>query len=279
MKSLDQLPTIANVAAGNTVTVNLPVGNVYEKIFLYYTGVTAAQLKDIEIKLNDRIVSEYPNGERLISMEKHYKRNTQDGVLIFNFTRDELNDLKQERFFGLDTSTSQGISIASITLDIDAAASAPVLKAFAVKTTAVQGVPNYLTKVRRFFKNVDAAGTFDIDNIPKPQGASIAAIHLYKGDGADANSLCDVTKAMLLVNNTNWHDLDAVSAASIQSSYGRVPQTAEASVIDLILDGDVTTALALNDNIQDMRLRCTTSSAGQIEIMVEYVDLWGVGRF
>ncbi|WP_218397981.1 major capsid protein P2 [Alteromonas lipotrueae] len=278
MKSLDQLPTIANVAAGNTVTINLPVGNVYEKIFLYYEGVTAGQLRDIEIKLNDRIVSEYPDGNRLLSMDKHYNRATEDGCIVFNFTRDELHNLSQRRFFGLDTSPTQGISVAAINIDIDAGAVNPKLKAFAEKSMAVAGAPNYLTKVRRFFKNVDAAGTFDIDNIPKPAGASIAAIHLYMHDD-NSDGVCDLSKAMLLVNNVNWHDLDAKTAASIQSFYGRTPETHESTVIDMVMDGDIQQSLPLDATINDMRLRCTAESAGQIEVMVEYVDTWGVGRF
>lgn len=273
MKTLDQLPTIANVAAGNTVTIGLPVGNVYEKVFLYYSGVELAQLKDIEVRLNDRVVTEYPDGERMVSMEKHYNRTTKDGVLVFNFTRDELHNLNQRRFFGLDTSASQGITIANITIDIDADATAPKLTAYAEKSMSVAGVPNYLTKTRRFFKDVSAAGTFDIDNLTLPQGASIAAIHLYhKGEA-------EVTKAMLLVNNTNWHDVDKQTAATIQELYGRKPETTKAAVIDLTLDGDIQQALPVDKNITDFRLRVTTAGAGQIELMVEYIDLWGVGRF
>lgn len=279
MKSLDQLPTIANVAAGNTVTVNLPVGMVYEKIFLKYEDCTPAQLRDIEVKLNDRVVSEYPDGDRLLSLEKHYKRETKAGWLVFNFTRPELHNLQQRRFFGLDTSKTQAVTVATIEIDIDAGAGENVkLTAYAEKSTAVPGVPNYLTKVRRFFKNVDSAGTFDIDNIPRPNGASIAAIHLYMPDSTTSGA-SDVTKATLLVNNVNWHDVDAKTAADVQQIYGRAPERTKASVIDLTLDGDVQQALPLNQTINDMRLRCTTEAAGQIEIMVEYVDQWGAGRF
>jgi hypothetical protein len=279
MKSLDQLPTIANVGAGNTVTVNLPVGNVYERIFLYYTGVTAEQLKNIKLELNTRLVSEWPDGARLLSIDAHYDREAISGVLIFNFTRPELHELKQRRFFGLDTSASQGITLAAIQITIDAGAAAPVLKAYAEKSTAVQGVPNYLTKIRRFIVPVSQIGQFDIDNIPRPKGASIAAIHLYMPDGADGDALCDITKATLLVNNVNWHDIDAVTAADIQTIYKRTPQTADSTVIDLILDGDIMQALPLDEKIQDFRLRCTSSDVGQVEVMVEYIDLWGVGRF
>jgi len=279
MKALKQLPTIANVAAGNKVTVNLPVGNVYEKVYLYHEGVTASELENIKLELNTRMISEWPNGERLKSIDAHYSRNAQAGVLIFNFTRPELHTLAQRRFFGLDTNASQGISVASISIDIAAAAAAPKLKAFAETSQSVAGVPNYLTKVRRFIVPVSAAGQFDIDNIPRPIGASITAIHLYMNDGDDADSLCDITKAELLVDNVNWHDIDAATAADIQGNYGRDPQVAESAVIDLTVDGDIQQALPLTQNIRDMRIRATAAQAGQVEVMVEYIDLWGAGRF
>ena len=279
MKSLDQLPTIANVAAGNTVTVTLPVGNVYERIFLYFAGVTAAQLKNIKLELNTRLISEWPNGDRLLSIDAHYSRDAISGCLIFNFTRPELHELKQRRFFGLDTSSSQGITQAAIQITIDALAAAPVLKAYAEKSTAVQGVPNYLTKIRRFLIPVSAIGDFDVDNLPRPKGASIAAIHLYMPDGVGADGLSDITKATMLVNNVNWHDINAVTASDIQKTYKRTPQVADSTVIDLILDGDILQALPLDEKIQDFRLRCTAAGTGQVEVMIEYIDLWGVGRF
>jgi hypothetical protein len=279
MKSLKQLPTIANVAAGNTVSINLPVGNVYESIVLYYQGVTAEQLKNIKLEVNGRMVSEYPDGLHLLSIDNHYTRAQTSGALTFYFNRPELHQLGDRRFFGLDTNQSQGIQTANIKIDIDAAATAPALTAYAQTVQSIAGVPNYLTKVRRFIVPVSAAGQFDIDNIPRPIGASIAAIHLYMSDGADVDTLCDITKAELLVDNVNWHDIDANVAADIQKANKRTPQTAESAVIDLILDGDIKHALPLTKNIQDFRLRCTAASAGQVDVMVEYIDLWGAGRF
>jgi len=279
MKSLKALPTIANVAAGNTVSINMPVGNVYEIVRLYYTGATAAQLKNIKLEVNGRMVSEYPDGSRLLSIDNHYSRKQTAGVLTFYFNRPELYQLGDTRFFGLDTNQSQGIQTAIISIDIDAAAIAPTLKAYAQTVQSIAGVPNYLTKVRRFIVPVSGAGQFDIDNIPKPLGASIASVHLYMADGVDADTLCDITKAELLVDNVNWHDIDAKTAADIQAQYGRTPQTTESSVIDLILDGDIKHSLPLTQNIQDFRIRCTAAGAGQVEVMVEYIDLWGAGRF
>jgi hypothetical protein len=278
MKLLKKLPTIANVAAGNTVSINLPVGNTYEQIVLYTAGATNAQLKNIVLEVNGRMVSEWPNAERLVSMDKHYNRPQTDGAITFHFNRPELQLLAERRFFGLDTNQTQGIQTAIIRMDIDAAAAAPVLEAYAMTSQSVAGAPNYLTKIRRFIVPVSAAGQFDIDNIPRPSGASIASIHLYMPD-ADADGLCQVTKAEMLVDSVNWHEPDAAKAANFQRGFGRVPQVADSTVIDNMLEGDMRHALALTNYIQDFRLRCVAASAGQVEIMVEYIDHWGVGRF
>jgi hypothetical protein len=279
MKTLLSLPTIANVAAGNSVSINMPVGNVYERVFLEYSGVTLAQLKNIKLELNTLLVSEWADGTKVESIDAHYDRATTSGYLVFNFTRPELHNLQQRRFFGLDTSVSQGISLCAITLDVDSGATAPVLKAYAEKSSAVQGVPNFLTKIRRFILPVSATGQFDIDNIPRPIGASIAAIHLFMADGVDADALCDITKADLIVDNVSWHDVGAATAAAIQETYKRVPQTTDATVIDMILDNDIQQALPLTQNIKDMRVRATASGTGQVEVIVEYIDQYGQGRF
>lgn len=279
MKLLKKLPTIANVAKGNTVSINLPVGNTYEQIVLYKKGVTNAQLKNIVLELNGRMISEWPDAERLVSMDKHYDRPQTDDAVVFYFNRPELQLLQERRFFGLDTNQSQGIQTAIIRLDIAADAAAPELEAYAMTSQSVPGAPNFLTKIRRFIVPVSAAGQFDIDNIPRPVGASIAAVHLYMPDTDDADALCQVTKAEMLVDSVNWHEPDAITAANFQKSFGRVPQVADAAVIDNMLEGDMRHALALTQNIQDFRLRCVAASAGQVEIMVEYIDHWGVGRF
>jgi len=279
MKNLKQLPTIANVAAGNTVSVVLPVGNTYETLYLKYAGVTPEQLKNIKLEINGNLVSEYPNGERLVSMDSHYNRAQTVGVLTFNFKRPELHQLRDERFFGLDTHKSQGIQTCNISIDVDAAATAPVLTAYADVVQSLPGVPNYLTKIRRFIVPVSAAGQFDIDNLPRPRGASIAAIHLYMPDDADADAVCQITKAELLIDNVNWHDVPANVAAEVQKANGRTPQTADSAVIDLIRDGDITHALTLTDTIQDMRIRCVAASTGQVEVMIEYIDIFHPAGF
>ena len=279
MRSHKKLPTIPNVAAGNEISITIPVGNVYDDIELYFKGVTAKQLQNITLELNGRMISEWKDGDRLISMDKHYSRPQTDGALLFNFNRPEMHVLAERRFFGLDTSRSQGITTAVIKIKIDKDAVAPELEAFAFVSQSVQGAPNFLTKVRRFFVPVSTVGTFEIDNIPKPDGYSVAAFHLYMPDTDDADGLAQITKAELLVDNVNWHDVDQVKAADAQKRHGRTPQTSESTVIDFVQDGDIRHALPLTKNIQDMRLRCEAASVGQVEVVVEYIGQYTAGSF
>lgn len=280
MKSFEKLPTIPNVAAGNTITVKLPVGSLYEKVLLKLTDCVAADLENLKLEANSRTISEWPNGQYMVDMDAHYNRMQKEGWLIFHFARPEADIAEKRRFFGLDTSASQGITSAQLTMDIDGEVGAGVkIEAFAEKSQPMAGVPNWLVKTRRYQAPVTSIGQFEIDSIPRPQGSSIAAIHLFFPDVESGDGLAEITKAEMLVNNVNWHSADAKAAQTLQELYGRTPQVEKATVIDLTLDGDISHALPLNSTVQDFRLRCEAASTGTVIVMVEYVDQWGVDRF
>jgi hypothetical protein len=280
----EKLPTIANVAAGAKVSINMPVGNTYETLYLLHSGVTLAQLKNIKLEINGNLVSEWTDGNEIVSLDAHYGRYQEAGILAIHFKRPELEVLEKQRFFGLDTHPAYGMNTVTISIDIDSGATAPKLEAIADKTQSIGPIngkvaPNWLTKLRRFVVPVSATGQFDIDRIPRPQGASIAAIHLYMPDDGDAGDDCQILKADIKIDNTSWHDIDASFAAKLQKANKRNPQTTQSAVIDFIRDGDMTNALYLRPDIQDMRLRCEAASAGQVVVLVEYVDTYSPTGF
>lgn len=279
MKSLEDLATIPNVAAGAQISIKLPLGSLYEKVWVKYEGVTLAEMQNIRLEANTRIISEWPDGVMVDSINKHYNRKTKAGYLVIHFAVPELDTAQQRRFFGLDTSASQGITSAQIVMDIAGTAADPKISAFVEKSTPIAGMKNWLVKTRRQTFPVTSAGDFDIDGIQRPVGTSIAAFHLYMGDGADLDTLCDITKAQLLVNNVNWHNLSAADAATVQELYDRVPQVNDSAVIDLTLDGDISHALPINGTVQDLRIRAKAADVGTVTLMTEYVDIWGSDRF
>lgn len=273
----EPLPTIANVAAGAKVSINMPVGNTYETLYIGYTGVTLAQLKNIKLEINGNLVSEFGDAAQIVSIDAHYKRPQVPGLLAIHFKRPELHNLESARFFSLDTHPAYGMNTVNISIDIDAGAADPKLEVTADKVQSVGPVngrmaPNWLTKTRSFIVPVSAIGQFDVDKIPRPPTASIAAIHLYMPDDGDAGDECQIIKADIKIDNTSWHDIDAQRAAQIQVANNRNPQTGDSTVIDFIRDGDMSHALKLRSDIQDMRLRCEAASTGQVIVLVEYID-------
>ncbi|MCS6238012.1 hypothetical protein G3495_23445, partial [Shewanella baltica] len=93
MRTTVKLPSFSNVAAGNTATLELPIGRTYDKIHIAYTGVTLAQMKNIRLEVNGKAILEFKDGQALADYNKFYKRNTANGILDLHFKRDELKTL------------------------------------------------------------------------------------------------------------------------------------------------------------------------------------------
>lgn len=269
MREFSPLNNITGVSAGGTASLTLPLGNTYEKIHFQLANVTAAQIKNVKVELNGRLLTEYATLQDLITENDYYKREKIAGFATLFFVRPEIKSalnptLVEQRFFALGT---KGLSLAQIKFDIDGAAESPSVKAFAEKSAP--NVPGWLFKRRSYRYNI-AAGTNEIDNIPKPKGSYIALIEIKKAG---------VTETEFLVNNNKWRDrMPKELHDLILKQGGRVPQ-AGIHAIDLMNDGDAFGALMLDPAIYDMRLRIDCDEAGQGEIIVHYFDNYATSTF
>lgn len=253
-----KLPSFSNVAAGATATLELPLGLAYHMILLEFAGVTLAQMKNIRLEVNGKVVQKWKDGERLNSMNKHYGRGlaTSNALPIW-LVRPELDDPQQQRVFAFGTSDIQTLNLL---IDIDDAASAPVLKGHSIKgNPAPLGM---ITKIKTFPVSFATAGEQEIDNLPLPAGARIAAIHLYSGD---------VSRCELEMNGQIVFELDNTLAAKIQTDYERDPQSSDKMSMDFLLEGDIAQAISI-EGVQDFRVRPTMTQAGAVDVVVEYLD-------
>ncbi|MBO7928002.1 capsid protein [Pseudoalteromonas sp. K222D] len=269
MRNIAPLNKITGVDAGGTVSLTLPVNLTYDKIHFEYAGVTAAQIKNVKVELNGRTLTEYGTLQDLINENIYYGREVTSGLATMHFVRSEIESSKQprlveQRFFGLGTA---GLSLAQIKFDIDDAAAAPVIKAYAEKSAA--SAPGWLFK-RRSFRYNFAVGVNEVENLPRPRGAYIAAIQIKKAG---------IKTAEFLVNNTKWREpIPKALHNAILKQNGRTPIT-DTHSIDLMLDGDVFGALMLDPAINDMRLRIDSETEGQAEIIVDYFDSYANSSF
>jgi len=258
-----QLPSIANVAANASVVLNCPVGLTYEKITFVQGGTafTRAQMTNIEVKVNGKSIQSYLDGTELDEINDYYGRADTANYLTLHFNRPELRDLVQSRLTALGTADVQTLTVE---LDITGA-TAPTLKAFAVlREPEPLGL---ITKVKAFPVTFATAGKQDIDSIPG-NGPRIAAMHLFKSDVSDVEVEVDSIKVV---------DASKTEGEVIQKEampVARVPQTAVATHIDFLLDGDTAQAL-VTKGVQDLRVRPTLTTSGAVRAVVEYLDGFG----
>lgn len=252
--SYKELPSFSNVSAGSTAVLQVPLGYSYNLINIEYSGVTLAQLQDIEVRINGKVMQSFVDGIRLQDINKYYKRNIKSGVITLWFETPEFN----EAFIRSTAIGTQDVSTFDIAVNIDAAAAAPTLKAHAVRSN---NLPlGAVIKYKRFSASSAAAGIKEIDNLPRE--ARVKAIHLFKSD---------ITKAEVELDSTIFYDPSKTLGAGIQTDYGRNPDTAKMTTVDFTLHGDPMQGL-LVQNAYDFRLRANCATAGAFDIIVEYLS-------
>ncbi|MGI2149375.1 major capsid protein P2 [Shewanella baltica] len=261
MRTTVKLPSFSNVAAGNTATLELPIGRTYDKIHIAYTGVTLAQMKNIRLEVNGKAILEFKDGQALADYNKFYKRNTANGILDLHFKRDELKTLLEARMFGLGTMSGASGVISNVTLriEIDAAAAAPTLEGWAIQSDKAE--IGYITKVKNFPVALNT-GVTEIDKIPRPASASIAAIHIV--------TTAAITKVELEMDSLKAFEGGKTLIEKIQVDHGRSPQAGRVT-LDFVLEGDMLQAIPLA-GLQDLRIRVYTDDAAAATVVVEYFD-------
>lgn len=258
MRKTVKLPTIQNVSAGAAATLSVPVRPTYEKFSLVYSGVTLAQIKNIEVSANGKVLQRFESGSQLDFINQFYGRQAAgtNSVLTLYMVRPELVELADQRLTALGTADLQTVTIK---FDIDAAAAAPVVDAYA-EVSAPQPLGS-IVKVRQFPRTFATSGQQEIDSIPR-SGARIAALHLFKDD---------VSAVEIEANGTTIYEATKTVGEEFQEQFGRSPQTAQATHIDFLLDGDIAQAL-MTKGLQDLRLKPTLDTIGQVTSVVEYID-------
>jgi len=253
-RKFNPTPSFSNVSAGSTATLQLPVGVTYDALHIKYAGVTTDQLKNLEVRINGKVVQTFIDVTRLQDINKYYKRNVKAGIFTLWFIRPEMENNILRRMTALGTAD---VSTLDIRVDIDAAAAAPVLEAHAVKSP--QSVLGMITKFKRFPASSATAGIKEIDNLPKE--GRIAAIHLFKAD---------ISHVQIEADSVLLYDVEKTLGEGYQVDYGRNPNTAKHTTIDFHLEGDPNQALIV-EGVRDLRLRPTLATAGAFDIVVEYL--------
>ncbi|WP_404402978.1 major capsid protein P2 [Idiomarina seosinensis] len=259
-RKLKQLPSLSNVAAGSTATLELPLGHTYDRVTLEYAGVTPAQMKNIQVVINGKVIWQLKTAERLNQLNAYYNRAVNAGFLDFHFVRPEFDNIDFRRLFAIGTAD---VATFSIKFDIDAAASAPVVTAHAVQS--LNSPLGLITKIKEFPTSTATSGAKEIDSLPKQ--ARIGAIHLF--------GKADISRAEVEVDSYKQYEASKALGEKLQSDIGRTPLDANGTTIDFVREGNPMNALVLRAgkvSVQDFRLRLTCDTPGSWDTVCEYYD-------
>ncbi len=259
------LPSLSRVAPGAKATLELPPGPTYLRIRFACTGTGLAvgHIGRITAKINGKDRMTWVDAQRLFDMNAYYNHSP-DTVNDFciHFFRGELESLVWKRAPGIGT---QDLTSFHIELQLDAAFPADgTIIAFAEVDPEEQPLGAFVN-VTEYPYSSSVSGNVEIDKLDR--GPFYAAIHLFKAD------VSEVT-----VKSNRKSIFDQVTKASLERSQkeaspkARVPQTAKATHIDFVLQGDLAGAYPTG-GLTDWRLKAKLDTAGAMDIITETLDL------
>ena len=259
-----RMPSATGVAPGQTATFALPIGRTFHSLLLTYAGVTLAQMTELRIVANGKVMRRITGGTRQDTFNKFCNLAAAAGILTIPFDRPGMRLKDGEEFTALGTGVAgdpQQVTTLSLEIDIDAAAAAPVLS-----LKAIQSEPTMfgmIAKIREFSYNPAAAGDFEISDLPK--GDIVGRIWLNK---AGINSVRVERDGFILFERT------AAENTLVQNDGYRTAQ-ADYFVIDPSENGFAGEAFSTS-GAQDFRIIVNVAAAGAMPVIVEYIG--GIGN-
>lgn len=267
-RKIIKLPSMSRVVAGSKATLELPIRPTYRRVFFVVTAGAGLDITDIgrmDVLIDGKVIQTYKDATRLKAINDYFGRAADSWAataaqFALHFERAELMDSVLRRAPGIGTADVQTFHIE---LDIAAAAPADIaITAYAEIDPEPQPLGVFF-KVREYPFNSSVTGQVEIDKLPRKGWYSV--IHLFKSDishvEVEANQVkaIDATKGIL--------ERSQKEASPVK----RVPQTATATHIDFITDGDLTQSLR-TDLLNDFRLKVTLDTVGAVDIVAETFD-------
>jgi len=255
-----KMPSATGVAAGQTATFSLPIGRTYHSLLLTYTGVTLAQMTEIRLVANGKVMRRITGGTRQDTFNKFCLLSAANGILTIPLDRPGMRLKDGEEFTALGTGMPgdpQQVVNLALEIDIDPAAAAPALS-----LKAIQSEPRpfgLIAKYREFSHNPAAAGDFEIADLPR--GDLIGRIWLNK---AGINSVRVEKDGFVLFERT------AAENSLVQNDSGYRASQANYFVIDPSENGFAGEAFDTRA-AQDFRIIVNVAAGGTMPVIVEYL--------
>lgn len=272
MNRIEQRMTpFEGVAAGNTALIKLPIGLRYHHLFLFYSGVTLAQMTEIRVIANGKVFQRFSATER-DKLNQHKGIAAASGILQIPFDRIGLKLREQEELTAVNTSVpdANGFAINSFTVEIDIAgtATAPVLSMSATQSSPVAGGPGLMLNIRKDSRSIAGAGDLEVSdyqyNVPTAQ--ALNAMHLIA-------STSSISKVKIERDLRSIWERTGAHNTFVQGNGVRVPVAGYFSV-DTCELGYGANGIDLR-GVQDFRVIMTCGAAMTVTSITEHLGVLG----
>ena len=266
-----RMPAGEGIAAGQTATFKLPIGRRFHELQATYAGVTLAQMTEIRLFANGKVIHRYSAVDR-DKINQFDGRAAASGILVIPFDRYNLKTLAGEEETALNTGSldENGVGITSLYLEIDiaAAASAPAISFNATQSDALGGGAGTILHIQRHTRDAAGAGEFDVSDLPRGNATSIALNRLIVKPSAN-----DISKVQIDRNQYVIFERTKALNEQVQADGVRTPQSGYI-VVDKTergYGGDPIDLLG----VSDFRYKFTMTGAATLTILSEYLGRLG----
>lgn len=267
-RKIIKLPSMSRVVPGSKAVLELPIGPTYRRVYFVATAAAGLDIADfgrMDVLIDGKVVQTYKDATRLKALNDYYGRGADKfeatrAEFAVHFERAELVDLVYRRAPGIGTADVQTFNIE---LDIPAGAPADIAMVAYAEIDPTPQKLGVFFKVREYSFSSAVAGSVEVDKLPK--GAWYSVLHLFKSDVSEVEVEANQAKAIFATKGI----LERTQKEA--SPIKRVPQTAAATHIDFITDGDLSQSLR-TDLLNDFRIRAKLDTAGAMDIVAETFD-------
>lgn len=266
-----KLPSFSNVGAGNTATLNFPVGpRKYFTVQIKYKDGTPnkatveADLTKFRLIVNGKTQREFTAAE-LNTINALNNRSFQTGRVQIFFGEPWRRTIAGEEIPGWGTF---GLSTLQLEIDIAGGAVAPALEARAEIEDSTEAL-GAIVKWKRYNYGAAGAGDFEITNLPKSDAWS--RFHVFTSQASAAK---------LQADNVDIFDMSLTDATAFYAT--KKDLAMQANVFSVVLDASqqfdaflpMVRKIAGKDvPVQDLKLTVTLGAAANFVVIGEQVGL------
>lgn len=271
-----QLPLVQNVGTGQRVTIRMPLGVTYNKVFLNTQGnITASLISNIVLKINGSERIRWKTYAQLNARNAYNNNASDPNIVELDFIERLAKDEAAMTLGAIAATDAAGVQDISLEFDLGVYV---VNAASIIKAWAEVDVPsaNKLIVRTRYFQKVLGGASEESIILPFGQnGEQLKRLYIF-------GTLASITN--LRVRREGMDEYDQVTQVQnefAQKTYGKLPQ-AGLWVVDFTehqLAGHMlNTALILGPDgkmrpIQNLDVRMLTNAAGSFDIYTESITL------